>query len=84
VTKLEISTASSPTTTAKPVQYGYRFNFITGQWAIIDTNFQSSDIKFDKLGNMYLLDLQGNIFSAQNKGLVIYAGVKDFEVNVRL
>jgi hypothetical protein len=62
------------------VQYGYKFNFITGQWAIIDSNFQPIDIKFDKLGNAFFIDIGGNVYSNQNKGLVLLSGVKDFEV----
>jgi hypothetical protein len=64
------------------VQYAYKFNFVTGQWQIIDPTFSVSDIKFDKIGNVYFLDTKGNIVTNQQKALPIVSGVKDFEVTV--
>ena len=53
------------------VQYAYKFNFRTGLWFIIDSSFNVSDIKFDRLGNMFLLDGKGRISSNSNKNIVI-------------
>ena len=62
------------------VQYAYKFDFRTGNWFIMDPSFNVSDIKFDKLGNMFLLDGTGKISSNTNKNIVILTGVKDFEI----
>lgn len=45
------------------VQYGYKFNFISGQWSNFNTPFNVADFKFDNIGNMYLLDTQGNVYN---------------------
>jgi hypothetical protein len=63
-------------------QTAYRFNFMTGQWSIVDPKFNTADIKFDKVGNIYLLDVSGNVYSNKDRSTVVLAGVKDFEVTV--
>ena len=64
------------------VQYAYKFNFRTGLWFIIDSSFNVSDIKFDKLGNMFLLDGKGRISSNGNKNIIIRPDASDFEITV--
>ena len=62
------------------LQSAYKFNFITGQWSIIYTVPNVTDIKFDKVGNVYYIDNLGNVFNSQNASLL--QGVQDFEVTV--
>ncbi len=56
-------------------QLGYEFDFITGVWKVFDKDFQMKDIKFDKVGNFYLLDLSGNLYAKNSKDKIILRGI---------
>ncbi len=63
-------------------QYLYKFNFASGQWSLFDKDFQCADVRFDKMGRMYLLDNAGQVFGPDSKSRRILSGVADFEVTV--
>jgi hypothetical protein len=48
----------------------------------MDSSFNVSDIKFDKLGNMFLLDGAGRISSNTNKNIIIQSNANDFEITL--
>ena len=48
----------------------------------MDSSFNVADIKFDKIGNMYVMDRNGVISSNANKAAAILGPVKDFEVTL--
>ena len=41
-----------------------------------------ADIKFDKMGKMYLLDTQGSVYGPDSRTNLLLTGVGDFEVTV--
>ncbi|CDW83583.1 UNKNOWN [Stylonychia lemnae] len=61
---------------------GYFFNFVKGVWNQFDKDFQIKDIKFDKVGNYYLLDTQNQLYAKNSKTKVILKNIKDYEVTV--
>ena len=63
-------------------QFMYKFDFRTGQWTLFDKDFQCADIRFDKMGRMYLLDTIGTVYGPDSRTKVVLTGVSDFEVTV--
>ncbi|CDW72676.1 UNKNOWN [Stylonychia lemnae] len=61
-------------------RYGFKFNFVKGDWQLFDDVFQPKDIKFDKLGNFYALDKNNQLYAQNSKTKVILKNIKDFEV----
>jgi hypothetical protein len=62
------------------VQYAYKFDFNNGQWNIFDSVNQVQALRFDKLGNIYILDRTGAVSVNSNKMNKILTGIQDFEV----
>lgn len=60
----------------------YEYNFLTGGWDLWDDKIEVSDVRFDKVGRMYLLDPKGNVYGPGSNTTAILAGVSDFEVTV--
>lgn len=60
----------------------YKFDFSTGQWSLFDKDFQGKDIRFDKLGNFYLLDVNGTVYDKNSKSKAVFKNVVDFEPRV--
>lgn len=61
-------------------QSAYRFNFVNGDWATFDKDLQIKDIKFDKIGNFYILDTENNLYAQNSKTSIILKNIQDFEV----
>jgi hypothetical protein len=69
---------------ASGTQYwAYNFSFATGSWNLFDQSSQIKDVKFDKLGNMYILDPAGNLYAANSPTTPILTGIKDFGVTTQ-
>ncbi|CDW81728.1 UNKNOWN [Stylonychia lemnae] len=61
-------------------RFGYRFNFVNGNWLSFDDDLQIKDIKFDKIGNFYVLDIQNQLYAKNSKSTVLLKNIQDFEV----
>ncbi|CDW73285.1 UNKNOWN [Stylonychia lemnae] len=88
-----INVASSPNGDLYGIQkYGvdqntyhsaYRFNFVNGDWLSFDQDLQIKDIKFDKLGNFYVLDMQNQLYAQNSKKTVILKNIQDYEITTQ-
>ncbi|CDW86474.1 UNKNOWN [Stylonychia lemnae] len=59
----------------------YKFNLDNGEWTSFDNDFQIKDIKFDNLGNYYLLDTKNRLYAKNSKTSILLNDIKDFEVS---
>jgi hypothetical protein len=59
----------------------YKFNFTTQGWSIFEKDLHTIDLKFDKIGNYYILDDKQQMYAANSRNKVVLGGVFDFEVD---
>lgn len=53
------------------VQYAYKFDFNLGQWNIFDSQQQVKGLRFDKLGNIYLIDRSDSLILNSNRSRLL-------------